>query len=528
MKISLSQFYGIEINDFAVSVANTALWIAQLQANIEAQTIIHADIDDLPLRDAANIVHHNALKIDWTTVISPADCNYIIGTPPFIGYSKLTESQKSERGEIFKGKGGLLDYVACWHQKTADFAENTEIKAALVSTNSICQGQQVEPLWKPLFERGIHINFAHRSFTWSNESKDEAKVTCIIVGFSYVDLPEKKVWTYRKATKTERLEGLPRDIGSLSQVENINGYLADAPNLFITKRNTPLSQVPAMAKGFQPTDNSKKGNSGYLRLTPAERQSFIQQDPGTEKWIRQFSTGADFIDGDIMYCLWLENFTAKDRKTHPLISERIKLNEEWRFAQEKAGDAYKIATIPHLMRPTRKFQDGTYIGVPPVSSERRSYVPMAFVDNGMIPGNQLYFIPSESKYLFGIIVSQFHNAWVRAVAGRQETRYRYGNQIVYNNFIFPTPTPAQKALIEECADRVIEVRKSYEGECLADLYDPDAKFLHPDLYKAHAKLDLAVEAAYGVDFSDMEDADREQAIVNHLFELYAEATKDEN
>lgn len=518
LKVSLRQFYGLEINDFAVSVASTALWIAQLQANIEAQSIITQDINDLPLSDAAHIHHANALTTDWSEVLSPAECNYIIGNPPFLGYSRLTAVQKEDRARIFGASGGLLDYVACWHKLAATYMRGTNIEAALVSTNSICQGQQVTPLWQPLFADGLHINFAHRTFTWSNEAADQAHVFCIIVGFSYQDLADKRVWDYHRTTKEEQANGAGREIGTEHHVSNINGYLADAPNVFLERRTKPLSDVPEMSKGFQPTDN------GNLLLEPNEREELLSLEPQAAPWIRKFSMGAEFINGKDRYCLWLPEITPTDLKQLPNVRKHIEENKVWRLNQTPTGDAYKLADRPHLLRPTAKFRDGTYIGVPKVSSERRRYIPLGFVTDGMIPGDMLYFIPSDSQFLFGVLMSQFHNAWMRAVGGRLKSDYRYANTVIYNNFLFPTPTDAQRAAIESAAQAVLDARASYQGATLADLYDPDNDWLYPDLTKAHKALDAAVEAAYGVDYHGLDDAEKELAIVSHLFELYAQKT----
>lgn len=499
LKVSLDQFYGIEINDFAVSVASTALWIAQLQANIEAETIVTANIESLPLHDAAHIHHGNALRTDWASVLPPEQCNYIIGNPPFLGYSRLTDEQKEDRKAIFGKDGGLLDYVACWHKKAADFMKGTQCEAALVSTNSICQGQQVSPLWKPLFDAGIKINFAHRTFVWSNEATDQAHVFCIIVGFSYVDRPCKQAWTYtRKGVK-------------YSEPAHLNGYLTDAPDAFLTRRSKPISDVPEMAQGFKPADG------GHLLLSPEEREELLLLEPEADKWIRKFSMGAEFINGKDRYCLWLPEITGTEMKKLPHLRKHVDQCREWRLAQTKTGDAYKLADRPHLLRPTSKFKDGAYLGIPVVSSERRNYIPFGFVADGMIPGNKLYFIPTNSLWVFGILMSTFHNAWTRIVAGRLKSDFNYGNTTVYNNFVFPEVDEKTRTDVEKHAQAVLDARELYPGATLADMYNPDNDFLYPELMKAHQELDKAVERAYGLNF----DGD-EQKIVAHLFKLYNE------
>ena len=502
LKISLDQFFGLEINDFAVSVASTALWIAQLQANREAEMIITRNIEDLPLHDAAHIHQGNALLEDWNDVLPASQCSYLIGNPPFLGYSRLGKEQKEERLAIFGKPGGVLDYVACWYRVAASYMQGTAAEAAFVSTNSICQGQQVTPLWKPLFDMGIHINFAHRTFTWSNESADQAHVYCVVVGFSYVERAEKFAWSY------------PKGAVEKEEVEQLNGYLADAPSVFLERRSKPLCDVPMMNAGGKPTEG------GFLLMTPEERDELVHIEPEAEQYIRKFSMGEEFIKGKDRYCLWLVDCPAQKIAKMPAVRERVLKVKEMREKSSKAATRKK-AEIPWRFDEIRYTGEGVYIGVPPVSSERRKYIPMGFVDDGMIPGNQLYFIATDSRYVFGIMLSQFHNAWMRIVAGRLEMRYRYGNTTVYNNFVWPDITEPQKRKIEKCAQAVLDARSQYEGSTLADLYDPDNEFLYPSLVKAHQELDKAVEAAYGVDFGG-----DEQKIVAHLFDLYAQKKAD--
>ena len=491
VKVSLGQLYGIEINDFAVRVATTALWIAELQSNLESEGIIERDLEGLPLKDSANIVLANALRIDWNDVLPAEHCSYVLGNPPFVGYSNLSEEQKQDRRAIFGGAGGMLDYVACWYRQAADYIAGHPIHCAFVSTNSICQGQQVEPLWRPLFEGGAQIGFAHRSFVWNSEATNMAHVHVVIVGFS----------------RQPRVTKLLFSEGVATQADHINAYLIDAPDAFVSKRSKPICDVPEMAQGFKPADG------GHLLLSKAERDELLLEEPGAARWIRPFSMGAEFINGTERFCLWLPDITAQDLKELPLVRQRIERCREWRSAQIETGDAFKLKDAPHLLRPCGKFKEQPYIGVPKVSSERRKYIPMGFVTNGMIPGDMLYFIPTGSLYHFGIMTSQFHNAWMRVVAGRLEMRYRYSNTIVYNNFVWPNPTASQQAEIERCAQAVLDAREGYPASSLADLYDPDNGFLHMDLVNAHRDLDRAVEVAYGVKLNG-----DEQRIVAHLFE----------
>lgn len=472
IRVSITQFYGIEINDFAVSVAKTALWIAESQMMMETEAIVRMSFDFLPLTTNANIVEANALRIDWNDVVPAEKLDYIMGNPPFRGYSNLSEEQKKDRELIFGKKGGSLDYVACWYKKAAEYMDRTNIQAAFVSTNSVCQGQQVEPLWKPLFEQGITINFAYRTFRWESEAADQAHVHVIIVGFSY----------YSKRKK------LFDESGAMSESENINAYLIDAPNVIVSKRSHPFIDIPEMAQGFKPADH------GYLLLSQLEKDEMVTKNPKTEKWIRPFSMGEEFIKGIPRYCLWLKDIRPSDWKEIPEIRERVRQCKEWRDAQTKTGDAYKLKDTPHLLRPCKKFVDGTYIGIPKVSSSRRRYIPFGFVKNGMIPGDELYFIPSDSILLFGILESNVHMAWMRTVCGRLKSDYRYSNNLVYNTFPWLTPMESQKARIEQTAQGILDARALYPDSSLADLYDPLT--MPPELLKAHRANDRAVMAAY--------------------------------
>ena len=494
IQVSINQFYGIEINDFAVSVAKTALWIAEEQMMEATQEILLQEFDFLPLKSNSNIHEGNALRMDWNDVLPAEKCTYICGNPPFLGYSNLSAAQKEDRADIFGKSGGVLDYVSCWYKKAADYTRDTHVRCAFVSTNSICQGQQVEPLWKPLFDDGVHIDFAYQTFVWNSEASDQAHVHVVIVGFSREEVAPKLLFDAQ---------------GERHEVENINGYLVPAPDAFVAKHLKPLCDVPEMAQGFKPADG------GNLLLSGEEYDAMAVEEPKAARFIRPFSMGADFINGVRRYCLWLPDAKSADWEAFPSIKKRVEACREWRGAQTPTGDAYKLKDTPHLLRPCGKFKDGTYIGVPTVTSGRRKYVPIGLVRNGMIPGNKLYFVVSDSLYIFGILISQFQNAWMRQVAGRLKSDYNYGNTIVYNNFIWPNPTPEQRTAIEACAQGGLDARDVHPGATLADLYDPDK--MPADLLAAHKALDAAVEAAYGVDFNS-----DEEKIVAHLFKLYAE------
>ena len=519
-RVSLDQFYGIEINDFAVKVAEAALWISRLKANGETAMLLALGDDDFPLRESAHIVQANALTVDWNTVLPADQCNYVLGNPPFIGYSRLDGAQKADRLEIFGKVGGVLDYVACWYRKAADYMrDNREIQAAFVSTNSIVQGQQVSPLWQGLFESGIVLNFAHRTFIWANEAINQAHVYCVIIGFSYTERKAKYVWDYaaeipspgdaaRDATPGRARRG---GIGMRHEVNHLNGYLADAPDVFLERRAEPLCEVAPLIRGNQPTDG------GNLLLSPEERAELLAAEPGAERWVRKFSMGAEFIRGEDRYCLWLEGITPNELAELPTVRKRVEQVRLMRLASSKAATRKKAET-PWLFDEIRYRGEGTYIGVPKVSSERRDYIPMGFVTDGMIPGDKLYFVPTDSRYIFGVLVSRAHNAWMRVVAGRLEMRYSYGNTTVYNNLVWPDASPAQRERIEHTAQGILEARSLYPDASLATLYDPD--LMPVELRAAHRENDRAVEAAYGL------PADGDEAgIVSHLFALYAAKTR---
>lgn len=497
--VNIGQLYSCEINEFAVSVGKTALWIAEQQMMDKTQELLpYQEFDFLPLKSITNCVCADALEIDWNDILPAERCDYLASNPPFLGYSNLNPRQRQSREKLFGKNGGVLDYVCCWYKKAADYIEGTKARAAFVSTNSICQGQQVAPLWKPLFEKGLSIDFAWRTFVWNSQAVNQAHVHVVIVGFSYGDHGKKMIF----------------DDAEVSVVENINGYLYSGENTFVEKRTKPLSNVPEVAMGFKPADG------GFLLLTEEEKLDMIKRNSAAERWIRPFSMGADFINGKSRYCLWLTEATTSDIEKIEPIADRVNSCFEWRSKQTETGDAYKLKETPHLLRPCGKFKDSAYIAIPAVSSERRTYIPMGFVEDGMIPGNKLYFIPEAGLYEFGILMSIFHNAWMRVVTGRLKSDYNYSNTIVYNNFVWPDPTPEQKEHIERCAQLVLDVREQYPDKSLADLYDPDK--MPESLRNAHELLDAAVEAAYGVDFGG-----DEEKIVAHLFKLYAEMTEGE-
>jgi len=470
IKISIGQFYGIEINDFAVAVAQTALWIAELQMIQETQEIIHRDLDFLPLKSYANIHEGNALRIDWRTVAPEVD--YIIGNPPFVGKSFQTPAQKSDMANVFAGISGYgnLDYVACWFKKAADFIHNTKTACAFVATNSIGQGIAVPPLWTYLFGRSVVVNFVYQTFKWTSESADIAAVHCVIVGFANFHAPTKKIF----------------DGQSVRVVDNINAYLLDAPNVIVLPQANPLRQdVPPMIVGSCPTDG------GNFLLTAEEREDFIKREPAAEKWIRRYVGSNEFINNIMRYCLWLKDCPPNELRKMPLVMKRVEGVRDFRFASKKT-QTRRRADTPTLFAEDR-FVDAPALFVPMVSSENRRYIPMGFV-NGVVINNKALFIPNCDLYTFGMLTSSIHMTWVRTVAGRLKSDYSYGTTTVYNTFPWCEPSDKQRRAIEDAAQKILDVRANYPDATLADLYDPLS--MPKDLRDAHKKNDRAVASAY--------------------------------
>ena len=380
--------------------------------------------------------------------------SYLIGNPPFIGYSNHSKEQKEDRLRIMGKKGGVLDYVACWFAKAARYMRGTKAAAAFVATSSICQGQQVQPLWQPLMDEGLKINFAHQSFPWASESFHQAQVHVVVIGFSWQDSQKKLIFSYTGGE------------GVVENAKSINAYLVDAPTVFISRRSKPICDVKEMIAGGKPTDG------GHLLMTPEEMNALVEQEPGAEKFIRRFSMGAEFIRGIDRYCLWLVDCPPEQLKSMPLVSERVLKVKESRENSAKAATRKKAET-PWLFDEIRYEGEGNYLALPAVSSGRRPRVPIGFVTNGMIPGNKLFFIPDATLFEFGVLLSKIHNAWMAAVTGRFGAGYNYSNTIVYNNFVWPSPDDAQREAIESAAQAVLDAREKYENATLEDLYDPD-------------------------------------------------------
>ncbi len=504
IKVSIGQFYGIEINDFAVTVAKTALWIAESQMMKETEDIVHQNLEFLPLKSYANIVEGNALRIDWETVVPKDKLNYIMGNPPFVGYSLQTAEQKQDILSIYvdeKGKpykiAGKIDYVSGWYFKAAQMIANTNIRVAFVSTNSITQGEQVASVWKPLYDRfNIHIDFAHRTFRWDSEASVKARVHCVIIGFSTtLNLKEKQLY----------------DGDRMQLVNNINFYLVDAENIFVEARNKPISQVPILQNGGKPTEG------GYLILTSDEKDELIKAEPQAASLIRPYMMGKDFIERKPRYCLWMVNISPALINKCPHVKQRIENVRQYRLNSPKESTKKKADT-PMLFDEVRECYSD-YVAIPKVSSEKRKYIPMEYLSREIIPGDKLFMVQDATLYTFGLLTSNVHMAWMRAVCGRLKSDYSYSNTIVYNNFPWPTPTDEQKAAIEKTAQAILDARALYPDCSLADLYDELT--MPPELRKAHQENDRAVMRAYGFDIKTM----TESSCVAELMKMYQELTK---
>ena len=501
IQVTIDQFYGIEINDFAVEVAKTALWIAELQMLDQTREILSMWIDPLPLKTNENIREGNALRVDWNDVLPAEECSFILGNPPFYGASMCSAQQKQEIVDLY-GKIKLsnsLDYVSGWYYKACQYIELNEfVKSAFVSTNSICQGEQVYPIWNTLFERfGIHIDFAWKTFVWDSEAADKAHVHVVIIGFS-------------KSGNTERC--LFSEDGAKRVVTQISPYLIEADPVVLSSRKSPICSVPSLAYGNKPTDD------GNLILTDEEKEALLSKEPQAAPLIREYVGAKEFINGKTRWCLWLLGASGELLRSCPLVLERVDRVKAFR-ASSTAKDTRKRAESPHEFFRT-PVHDVDYMAVPRTSSQRRPYLPIGWFDAGTIPSDATSVIPDATIYQFGVLESQVHSAWMRVVAGRLKSDYRYSGDVVYNNFIWPNPTSEQREHIEACAQAVLDVRGNHPDDSLATLYDPDK--MPEDLRYAHKALDAAVEEAYGVDFNG-----DEEKIVAHLFKLYAGATAGE-
>ena len=482
--VKIEQFYGIEINDFATVVAKTALWIAESQMMSETARILGRNLDFLPLKSYANIVEGNALRLDWESVISKNELNYIMGNPPFVGRRYRTQAQQEEIAQFFEYKD--IDYVACWYYKAGEYIQNTNIQCTLVATNSITQGEQVSPLWKTLSAFGIHIDFAYRTFRWDSESNLKAHVHCVIIGFTCSENKRKRI--------------IYLNDGQCVEACNINGYLLDAPNIFIEGRSRPICNVPLMKNGNVPLDGDA------LKIELEDYPKFKDC-----KWIKKLMGTRELLHNKKRYVLWLVNVPPLEILENREVYNRVELCRKKRL-EMKDESSQKLADTPTTFRDTNN--PDTYIAIPMVSSENRYYIPMAYLHGDVIPTNQIQTLPGASIYHFGILTSSIHMAWMRTICGRLEMRYRYSKDIVYNNFPWCDPSVQQREQIEKTAGAILDARAKY-GECsLAELYG-EHSYLFSDLVKAHQANDRAVLQAYG--FSETMS---ESEWVAELFKMY--------
>ena len=599
IKVHINQFYGIEINDFAVTVAKTALWIAESQMVAETEAILSQNIDFLPLTNHANIIEGNALRLDWATLSEHEDMgllfteklnifekapynepltvreptseesvmmerhfkelnvvakeveykiepksetpapivyDYIVGNPPFVGYTFQSDRQKEDLKIAAGDMGKNIDYVVGWYAKAARFVQGAKTKCAFVSTNSITQGEQVAQVWKPLFEKNnIQFDFAYRTFVWDSESTEKAHVHCVILGFSDKNTVQKEKFIFNES-------------GNRQVAANINPYLLDAPTVFLEKRKEPLCAISKINKGSQPTDG------GNLIISADKYEDFIKKEPGAKKFIREFLGAEEFINGKKRYCLWLVNASPAELRKMPLMMKRIEAVKAMRQASSKEATR-NWAAYPYLFTENRQPESGNYLLIPRVSSERRHYIPIGYVSADVIASDAVQLVPNATLYEFGILTSIVHNAWMRVVCGRLKSDYRYSNDIVYNNFPwcrleppslsapntefsasensqhgsakistahpcadYPVCTASQKAKIEATAQAILDARANHPDSTLADLYDET--FMPPDLRKAHEANDKAVMSAYGFTAKISEGE-----IVAELFKMYEKLAK---
>lgn len=503
-RVNVHQFYGIEIDDAAAHIARVALWITDHQMNLEAAERFGTTRPTVPLVTAPTIVCANALQTDWRTVLEPAQCSYVLGNPPFIGAKYMSDGQRTDVAPIFAplNNGGLLDYVAAWYVKAAAYiAQSPAVDVAFVSTNSLAQGEQPGVLWPWLLGHGITIRFAHRTFQWSNEGKGVASVHCVIVGFGLQKPAKRTLYVYRDGIKGE-----PTALSA----KNINPYLIDAPDVVLQRRGKPLCEVPAMGIGNKPIDG------GHYLFTPEEMAEFLQREPGAQPYFRRWLGGDEFLNGYERWCLWLGDAEPAALKALPLAMERVAAVRRLRNAS-KSAPTRKMADTPRRFH-VEFMPDQEYLVIPKVSSERRNLIPVGYFKPDTLASDLLFIVPHATGYHFGFLSSTMHNAWMRTVAGRLESRYRYSVHIVYNNFPWPQDVPEEKrlAVVRE-AQAVLSARAAHPGATLADLYDPDS--MPTDLQDAHRALDKAVDAAYGYR-SGKDDTAR----VAFLFELYNKLT----
>lgn len=502
--LDVDMMCGIEYEEFPARIAEVAMWLIDHQMNQLISNEFGQYFARLPLKKSAKIVHGDALEVDWENVVSKNDLSYIIGNPPFIGSNIMNSFQRNQIVKEFENilGSGVLDYVTGWYLKAAKYIQNTKIKAAFVSTNSIVQGEQTSILWGQMINKyGIKIHFAHRTFKWSNEAKGNAAVFCVIIGFANFDTPAKRIFEY------ENIKGEPHEI----KAKNINPYLVDAKDIFVSKRTKPLCNVPKILKG-----NYYAKSEGLL-IEENDLETLIKNEPNSKKYIKKLIGSDEFINNRKRYCLWLVDCPPDELRKMPLVIERVnRVKADRLTSRDKAMQ--KLAMTPTLFRETNN--PDSCLVIPVVSSERRNYIPMGFIDKNTISTNGNLIMPDANLYHFGVLMSAMHMAWVKTTCGRLKSDFRYSKDNVYNNYPWPeNPTEKQVQLIEEKAQNVLDVRASFPNSSLADLYNPLT--MPPALVKAHNELDKAVDAAYS-----KQNFSTEAKRMEFLFELYEKYTAD--
>lgn len=502
--LDVDMMYGIEYEEFPAQIAQVAMWLIDHQMNMLISEEFGQYFVRLPLKKSATIVHGNALQIDWEAIVPKNKLSYILGNPPFIGSKIMKQTQRNEIVQLFDkiDGSGTLDYVTGWYAKAAKYIEETNVKVAFVSTNSIVQGEQVGILWKYLLNNfDIKIHFAHRTFKWSNEAKGNAAVYCVIIGFTNFDTVNKVIYDY------EDIKGEAHEI----KAKNINPYLVDAKNVLLEKKSNPISKVSKMSFGNMPLDG------GHLLLSNDEKKEFLSKEPNAKKYIKPLISAYEFLNGQKCWCLWLVNAQPSELKQMPEILRKVEAVKKFRL-NSVAPSTQKFATTPALFRDRNN--PDTFILIPSTSSENRKYIPMGFFGKEDIANNSCHIVPYGSLFHFGILTSLMHMAWVKTVCGRLESRFRYSKDIVYNNYPFPKePGEKQKQAVETAAQNVLDVRALFPDSSLADLYNPLT--MPPALVKAHNALDKAVDACYSKQ-SFTTDAQR----MEFLFGLYEQYTAD--
>lgn len=503
-KVDVDQFYGIEIEEWPARIAEVAMWLVDHQLNIKVSEHFGEQLLRLPLKKSPHIQQGNALRLDWKTVLPPEKCNYVLGNPPFIGHQWRTVGQQQDMEVIWgsSGRFGRLDYVTCWYRKAADYIERTQIHCGFVSTNSISQGEQVSTLWAALFEQGIQIDFAHRTFPWVSEARGKAHVHVVIIGFSIVGVTTKRLYDYESS----------HDAATVVACQNINPYLVAGSNILLPSRTDPRDGFPQMKKGSQPTDG------GHLVLTDEEKAELLAKEPEASQWVRMYLGGEELVNGLHRWCLWLKNASPAELRSHPMILKRIEGVCEARL-KSPTPSVREFADRPTIFTQDRQPQEH-YLAVPEVTSQNRRYIPIAFLSPDVIASNKLQMIVGGSIFHFGVLTSSIHMAWVKIVSGRLKSDFSYAPS-VYNNFPWPSPTPEQRERVELKAQAVLAAREPHLPPrglgTLADLYDPLS--MPPALAKAHAELDRAVEKCYR---PEPFDSDRQR--VEFLFSLYEKLT----